>query len=160
MATNNATNSPDIDGGTLTGVTAVSDDKIIIQDTSDNNKVKTVEFSDVPASDELNRRVRLTQTNVAANSNTTFTLVSDISNYYKVTFTSSCTIAFTFPSAEVTSMCVELINAGAFTVTFPVGLQWPGGTAPTFTVSGKDIIVVWNNGDNVNYATLIGQDFS
>lgn len=103
--------------------------------------------------------INVSQTNVAANSNTTFTLVSNTSNYYKVTFTSNCTIAFTFPSGEATSMVVQLINAGAFTVAFS-SLLWAGGAAPTFTSSGTDMIVVWQNGDNIKYGALIGKAFA
>lgn len=53
MSTNNAINSPDIDGGTLTGVTVASDDKLLIQDTSDGNRLKTVPVSSVSGSDPV-----------------------------------------------------------------------------------------------------------
>lgn len=42
MSTNNAINSPDIDGGTLTAATIATNDKIIIQDTSNGNRIATV----------------------------------------------------------------------------------------------------------------------
>lgn len=121
--------------------------------------LKQATLVSLPATTELNRRVNLVQTNVAANSSTTFTLVSNTADYYKVTFTSNCTIAFTFPSTEVTSMAVQLINAGAFTVAW-TSVLWPGGTAPTFTSSGTDVVVFWQNGDNIIYGALVGKAFA
>lgn len=100
-----------------------------------------------------------TQTDTAANSSSTFTLVEATSNYHKVTFTSNCTLAFTFTSGAVQAMILQLVNAGAYTVTFPT-MQWAGGTEPTFTSSGTDIISVWHNGDNTVYGAVVGQDFS
>ena len=57
-------------------------------------------------------------------------------------------------------MCVDLINEGAYTVTWPAGLQWAGGTQPTFTTAGTDVVVIWHNGDNVIRGALIGSDYS
>ncbi len=131
-------------GSTVTATTQALNDN--------STKVATTEY--------VNNVVKLGQTNVAANSNTTFTQDVDTNQYFKITFTSNCTLDFTFNSGLVQSMCVELINAGAFTVTLPGALEWAGGAAPTFTAAGTDIIVVWNNGDNVIRAALIGQDFS
>ena len=107
----------------------------------------------------VNQAVNETQTDTAANSVATFTLVEATSNYHKVTFTSNCTLAFTFTAGRVQSMCLQLINAGAYTVTLPT-ILWAGGTAPTFTAAGTDVIVVWHNGDNIVYGALIGQDMS
>jgi hypothetical protein len=56
-------------------------------------------------------------------------------------------------------MCVQLINAGAFTVAFS-GVLWAGGAAPSFTAAGTDVIVVWQNGDNIKYGALIGKAFA
>lgn len=120
--------------------------------TDDDTSVATTGF--------VKQLVKIGQTDVACSSNTTFTQDIDTNHYFKLTFTSDCTLAFTFTSGLVQSMCVELINAGAYTVTLPAGLEWAGGTAPTFTSSGRDIIVVWNNGDDLISAALIGQDFS
>lgn len=47
MATNNAINSPDIDGGTLPTATVDSADLLLIQDVSDGNRLKTVPVSSV-----------------------------------------------------------------------------------------------------------------
>ena len=109
---------------------------------------------------ELNRRVNLNQVDVAANADITYTQVSNTSQYFKITFTSDCTLAFTFPSGEVTSIALELINGGAFAVVWPIGVQWVEGVEPTLTVAGKDVIVIWQNGDDVVYGSVTGQNFS
>jgi len=44
--------------------------------------------------------------------------------------------ASTGPAGGVT---LELANPGAFAMTWPAGVKWPGGAAPTRTVAGVDI---------------------
>jgi hypothetical protein len=135
MATNNSVNN--------TGVT---------QSVNDNStKVATTAY--------VNNAVNYTQTNVAANSNTTFTQAISTAQYFKITFTSSCTLAFTFDSGLVESMALQLVNAGAYTVTW-TSILWAGGAAPTFTTSGTDVVVIWHNGDNIMYGALIGKAFA
>ena len=107
----------------------------------------------------VNTTVSLGQTNVACNSNTTFTQNVATNQYFKLTFTSNCTLAFTFDSGLVESMCLQLINAGAFTVTW-TSVLWAAGAAPTFTSSGTDMVVIWHNGDNIIYGALIGKAFA
>lgn len=51
-----------------------------------------------------------------------------------------------------TFFCLILTNGGAFTVTWNSRFKWPGGTAPTLTASGKDILafLTSDNGTTVN----------
>ena len=107
----------------------------------------------------VDSRVKLGQTNVAASSNITFTQNVSTNQYFKITVSSNCTLAFTFDSGLVESMCLQLINAGAFTVTWS-SVLWAGGAAPTFTSSGTDMVVIWHNGDNIIYGALIGKAFA
>jgi hypothetical protein len=46
------------------------------------------------------------------------------------------------PSGQVGVVVMDLINAGAFTLTFPAGSKWAGGVKPTFTASGRDKVAV------------------
>ena len=112
-----------------------------------------------PTNEEFNRRVPINQIDIAANSNTTFDLDSDDANYFKVTFTSDCTLSFTFPAGEVASIQIQLIGAGGFTVTLPT-MQWANGVTPTFSSPGTDIITILHNGDNVLFGSVVGQNFS
>jgi hypothetical protein len=52
--------------------------------------------------------------------------------------------AFTFSNPPATgnfgSFVVELTNGDAYTITFPASVDWAGGSAPTLTSSGVDIL--------------------
>lgn len=58
------------------------------------------------------------------------------------TITANTTISFTNVPAAPATACVTLIltNGGAYTVTWPSSVKWNGGTAPTLTSSGVDIL--------------------
>lgn len=60
------------------------------------------------------------------------------------TVTAAATISFTnAPAAPaVGSVSLEMTNGGAFTITWPnsATLKWDGGTAPTLTAAGTDIL--------------------
>lgn len=64
-------------------------------------------------------------------------------------------LGFGAPSTSgVTMMMIELINGGAYTLTWTSGMtssavKWPGGTVPTFTAAGKDVIGMYSLGENV-----------
>ena len=49
------------------------------------------------------------------------------------------------------------INFGAYAITWPSGTKWPGGTVPTLSTSGTDILVFCSfNGGTTWYANLAG----
>ena len=50
------------------------------------------------------------------------------------------TISNALASGNVNSFVLELTNAGSATITWFSGVKWAGGTAPTLTASGKDIL--------------------
>jgi len=60
----------------------------------------------------------------------------------------SCTIsgATTFTisgvaaSGSVSSFLLNLTNGGSATITWFAGVKWPGGTAPTLTAAGRDVL--------------------
>lgn len=64
-------------------------------------------------------------------------------NYFSYTVSSTTTLTFTnTPSGTVSSgFVLELTNGGVATVTFPASVKWAGGTAPTLTASGVDVLV-------------------
>ena len=57
--------------------------------------------------------------------------------------TSTTTFTFTNPTAsdELCVFSLVLTNGGSQTVNFPASVDWEGGTAPTLTTSGVDILV-------------------
>lgn len=57
--------------------------------------------------------------------------------------TASGGLTWTFSNAPATrsfSFLLELTNGGTGTQTWPAAVKWPGGTAPTLTTSGVDVL--------------------
>lgn len=63
-------------------------------------------------------------------------------NYFSKTI--SGTTTFTVSNVPTTGTAVSLIldltNGGSATVNWWAGVQWAGGTAPTLTASGRDVL--------------------
>ena len=57
--------------------------------------------------------------------------------------TSANTFTFSNPTAsdEFCGFSLVLTNGGSQTVNWPASVDWAGGTAPTLTTSGEDILV-------------------
>jgi hypothetical protein len=64
-------------------------------------------------------------------------------NYFSYTVASTTTLDFSnTPSGTVSSgFVLELTNGGVAAVTFPASVKWAGGTAPTLTAAGVDVLV-------------------
>lgn len=115
--------------------------------------------ADVVLAALIEHRASVTQQgNLAASANVTYTHVYTAGPWKKVTVSSNCTFAFTFPAGEVVSMILEIVNGGAFTITWPATLQTASGDVPTLTVSGKDHVTVYQDGNNNIYASVIMAD--
>jgi hypothetical protein len=80
-----------------------------------------------------------------AHGNTGATETLDISAgaHHTATIDESCTFTFSNPTAsdELSSFTLSLTNGGAFTVTWPGSVDWPGSSAPDLTASGLDVLV-------------------
>ena len=62
-------------------------------------------------------------------------------NYFTKTATGALTWTVTnVPSSRAYSFILELTNGGTGTQTWFSGIKWPGGTAPTLTASGVDVL--------------------
>jgi hypothetical protein len=57
----------------------------------------------------------------------------------------TATTVWTWSNPTATGKCCTftliLTNGGSQTQTWPAGIKWPGGVAPTLTASGIDILV-------------------
>jgi hypothetical protein len=64
------------------------------------------------------------------------------------------------PSAEcMQSIMIEITNGGLQTVTWPTGTKWVGGTPPTLTTAGQDVISMYTHDAGVTWnAFLVGTD--
>jgi len=77
------------------------------------------------------------------NTGATRTFDLTTANFFSATLDQDSTWTFSNPSGsgDFCGFVVELTNGGAFTVTYPAAVDWVGGTAPTLTASGKDLLV-------------------
>jgi hypothetical protein len=57
-----------------------------------------------------------------------------------ITTTTTLTVSNVLATGNANSFILELTNAGAYTITWFSGVKWAGGTAPTLTASGVDIL--------------------
>lgn len=66
-------------------------------------------------------------------------------NVHTATIGGALTLTFSNAAAsgDASTFLLELTNGGSSTVTFPASVDWPGGTAPTLTSSGVDILVFY-----------------
>jgi len=77
--------------------------------------------------------------------------------------TSETTFTFSNPSASGTACSFTLIltNGGSQTVNWPASVDWAGGTAPTLTTSGVDILTfVTVDAGTIWYGFAAGLDMS
>lgn len=87
----------------------------------------------------------------------------DVTAANTFSFTASSDTTFTIdntrPSGDVNSFILELTNGGAYTITWWSGLTWNGGTAPTLTESGIDVLAFYTyDGGTTWRGLVIAQD--
>lgn len=63
------------------------------------------------------------------------------------------------PAGNVATFILELTNGGAYAVSYMVGTKWAGGTPPTLTATGKDILAFYtiDSGSTWN-GLVLGKD--
>lgn len=89
----------------------------------------------------------------------TYTIDYSLGDYQKVTFTGDVTVAMSnFIIGKVCTFILEFVNAGSHTITFPAGLQFDSKTAPTFTATGTDMVMLLKDKNEVFSMFVIGQD--
>lgn len=81
------------------------------------------------------------------NTGATRTLDLNDANFFSATLDQACTFTFSDPpaSGDFGSFVLRLTNGGAFIITWPASVDWPGGAAPTLTSSGTDQLVFTTN---------------
>lgn len=81
-------------------------------------------------------------------------------NFFTVLAGGSTTYVFANPPVSSANgpaaggFVLELQNGGAATVTWPSTVDWPGGTAPTLTASGFDVIVCITDDGGTNWRCI------
>lgn len=60
--------------------------------------------------------------------------------YKTISAANTIVIANTPATGQAAMFILELTNGGAFAITWPAAVKWPGGTPPSFSPSGVDLI--------------------
>lgn len=91
------------------------------------------------------------------NTGATRTFDLAVANFFSATLDQNSTWTFSNPSAsgDFCGFVVELTNGGAFTITYPASVDWVGGTAPTLTAAGKDLLVFVTRDGGTTYLGLV-----
>ena len=63
-------------------------------------------------------------------------------NLFSLTVTANITLTVSNvpASGQVSSFILDITNGGSQVVTWFTGVKWPGGTAPTLTTAGRDVL--------------------
>ena len=76
----------------------------------------------------------------------------------KLTVTGDVTLAFSnFVAGKVCSMLIDAVNWGAAVITFPDGILFNKGQAPSFTADGVDRLMVIKDKNDVYSLFIVGQ---
>ena len=84
-----------------------------------------------------------------------------VANFFSATVDQASTFTFSNPpaSGDFGAFVMELTNGGAFVVTWPASVDWPGGTAPTLSASGKDqLVFTTRDGGTTYFGFVAGLD--
>jgi hypothetical protein len=84
-----------------------------------------------------------------------------LGNYFTRTIsgTTTLTVSNVASSGTVNSFILQLTNGGSATVNYFSGVDWAGGTAPTLTTSGIDVLGFYTIDGGTNwYAFVLGKD--
>jgi hypothetical protein len=93
------------------------------------------------------------QGSAIGNTGATTTIDMEVANFFSATLDQACTFTFSNPPASGDFGCfvLELTNGGAFIITWPASVDWPGGTAPTLTASGVDQLAFTTRDSGTTY---------
>lgn len=76
-------------------------------------------------------------------------------NVFSITVSGALSISLTnAPSGETSFALLKITNGGSATVSWPIGIKWPGGTAPSLTASGLDLVVLMLDSSGTYYGTF------
>lgn len=71
-----------------------------------------------------------------------------------ITTATTLTISNVLAAGNVNSFVLELTNGGSAVITWFSGVKWAGGTAPTLTASGKDILGFYSHDGGTTWNIL------
>ena len=83
-------------------------------------------------------------------------------NNFKRVFTGTASMTFSnAPASNAFGFTFTVVNAGAYSLTWPVSVKWVGGIAPILTSSGTDVLTFFTfNGGTLYYGFVVGKNLS
>lgn len=72
-----------------------------------------------------------------------------------ITATTTLTVSNVLASGNANSFILELTNGGAYAITWFSGIKWAGGTVPTLTASGVDILGFYSHDGGTTYRGIV-----
>lgn len=87
----------------------------------------------------------------------TITLDLSAGDWFGATISAAATFALSNVAGTglTSSFILDLTNGGAFTVTWFAGVKWAGGTAPTLTASGRDVLGFFTDDGGTTWAGFV-----
>lgn len=79
-----------------------------------------------------------------------------LDTYFTRTISGATTFTVSNPpaSGKTNFFTLELLNGGSAVVTWPASFKWPGGTAPTLTAAGIDLINLVTRDGGASYLAV------
>ena len=90
------------------------------------------------------------------------TLDLSTGNNFRRQFNGNASVAFSnAPASNAFGFTLVTVNAGAYTIAWPGNVDWAGGSQPTLTSVGTDILVFYTyDGGSTYYGFVSGKNFS
>ena len=90
------------------------------------------------------------------------TLDLTTANNFRRQFNATASIVFSnAPISNAFGFTLVVINAGAYSITWPANVDWPGGTPPILTSTGTDVLVFYTyDGGTTYYGFTTGKNLS
>lgn len=63
-------------------------------------------------------------------------------------------------TGKVVFVMLEITNGGAYTPTWPASFKWPGGSPPSLTASGVDLIALYTRDGGTTWRAAMAQEGS
>ena len=81
-------------------------------------------------------------------------------DWFHIQPSGNISIAFSgFPASAVSGVVLEAENFGAHTITWPVGTFFSGGTAPTLTAVGTDLLSIMRDSGGAYFVQVIAKNY-
>lgn len=83
----------------------------------------------------------------------------EVANVFTKTISGSLSLTISNPPATGRAGTITLIltNGGTGTITWPTGTKWPGGSPPTLTASGVDVIILMTIDGGTTWRAQVAQ---